>query len=210
MPERSAHPRAAGQRGRAAAGGAGRSRRRRRSGRGRRKAAGGGGSAPLRAARLAGAGLRRALGWRRGGGGCAGEGGRAPPASPAVVTRAPRACSHRPASARHGAAPPLSGVTAPLRSGIPACVSGTAAKGSRSGSALCTALLGARLSAVLSVGPLSAKKTWRPWSVSREGSGAVRGLSTALWGRLGEWGGSVWRRGAQGRAHGSTAPDRRL
>ena len=75
---------------------------------------------------------------------------------------------------------------------------------------VCTTLVGMRLSAVLSAGTLDAGKTWRPWSVSREGSGAVRGLSTALGERLGEWGGSVWRRGAQGRAHGSTAPDRRL
>ena len=73
-----------------------------------------------------------------------------------------------------------------------------------------SALLGLRLGAVLGAGPLAARKTWRPWSVSREGSGAARGLSTALWERLGEWSGSVWRRGAQGRAHGSAAPDRRL
>jgi len=63
---------------------------------------------------------------------------------------------------------------------------------------------------MFNLGLLTTGKTWRPWSVSREGSGAVRGLSTVLWEQLRERDGSLWRRGAQGRAHGSATPDRRL
>ena len=80
-------------------------------------------------------------------------------------------------------------------SDILACDDSRAGSRSRRLLFLYTALLGARLSAALSTGLLSAGKTWRSWSLYREGSGAARGLSAALW----EWGGSAWRRAAEGR-----------